>query len=298
MRKNTKMNPVNINTEEMNNPMGFNEKSEVEIYLKNIRQFEPFTRLEEISVVEEIRNGNENAFNVFVEHNLLLAYKAAKKYMHNGVPFADLIQSANEGLITAARNYIFRIGNTENGDYLRNKFSSYAIWHIRKAITEAIENEGSPVRRPHLVCNASLKIKKVIDRFENEPTIEELVKATGLTESEISAAIGTEMIYVSTDVRIDENNSDHTETLGDMLTGTMYADDELEKEDTHKKIEILMSSLNDKESLVIRMTYGIGYEYERDIKAISDELGSSPSKVKAIMNSAIIKMKKMASSIK
>lgn len=297
MKKNKKMNPVNINTEEMNNPMGFNEKSEVEIYIKSIRQFEPFTRLEEISVVEEIRNGDKKLFNVFVERNLLLAFKTAKKYMHNGVPFADLIQSANEGLITAARNYIYKIGNTENGDYLRNKFSSYAIWHIRKAITEAIENEGSQVKRPHMVCNASLKIKKVIDSFEHEPSVEELVKATGLTESEISAAIGTEMTYTSTDLK-DENNSNHTETLGDMLTGTMYADDEVRKEDTHKEIEILMSSLNDKESIVIRMTYGIGYEYERDIKAISDELGSSPSKVKAIMNTAIIKMKKIASSIK
>lgn len=296
MKKNKKMNPVNINTVEMNNPMGFVEKAEVEQYIKNIRQFEPLTREEEILLTEEIRNGNVD-FNVFVERNLLLAYKTAKKYMHNGVPFADLIQSANIGLITAARNYIFKIGNTENGDYLRNRFSSYAIWHIRKSITEAIENEGSPVRRPHLVCNASIKIKKVIDRFEHEPTVEELVKATGLTESEISAAIGTEMTYTSTDSKIDDN-SDHSETLGDMLTGTMWADDEVIKEDTHKEIEILMSSLNDKERIVIRMTYGIGYEYERDIQAISDELGSSPSKVKAIMNTAIIKMKKMASSIK
>lgn len=296
MKKNKKMNPVNINTVEMNNHMGFVEKAEVEQYIKNIRQFEPLTREEEILLTEEIRNGNVD-FNVFVERNLLLAYKTAKKYMHNGVPFADLIQSANIGLITAARNYIFKIGNTENGDYLRNRFSSYAIWHIRKSITEAIENEGSPVRRPHLVCNASIKIKKVIDRFEHEPTVEELVKATGLTESEISAAIGTEMTYTSTDSKIDDN-SDHSETLGDMLTGTMWADDEVIKEDTHKEIEILMSSLNDKERIVIRMTYGIGYEYERDIQAISDELGSSPSKVKAIMNTAIIKMKKMASSIK
>lgn len=296
MKKNKKMNPVNINTVDMNNPMGFVEKAEVEQYIKNIRQFEPLTREEEILLTEEIRNGNVD-FNVFVERNLLLAYKTAKKYMHNGVPFADLIQSANIGLITAARNYIFKIGNTENGDYLRNRFSSYAIWHIRKSITEAIENEGSPVRRPHLVCNASIKIKKVIDRFEHEPTVEELVKATGLTESEISAAIGTEMTYTSTDSKIDDN-SDHSETLGDMLTGTMWADDEVIKEDTHKEIEILMSSLNDKERIVIRMTYGIGYEYERDIQAISDELGSSPSKVKAIMNTAIIKMKKMASSIK
>lgn len=296
MKKNKKMNPVNINTVDMNNPMGFVEKAEVEQYIKNIRQFEPLTREEEILLTEEIRNGNVD-FNVFVERNLLLAYKTAKKYMHNGVPFADLIQSANIGLITAARNYIFKIGNTENGDYLRNRFSSYAIWHIRKSITEAIENEGSPVRRPHLVCNASIKIKKVIDRFEHEPTVEELVKATGLTESEISAAIGTEMTYTSTDSKIDDN-SDHSDTLGDMLTGTMWADDEVIKEDTHKEIEILMSSLNDKERIVIRMTYGIGYEYERDIQAISDELGSSPSKVKAIMNTAIIKMKKMASSIK
>lgn len=296
MKKNKKMNPVNINTVEMNNHMGFVEKAEVEQYIKNIRQFEPLTREEEILLTEEIRNGNVD-FNVFVERNLLLAYKTAKKYMHNGVPFADLIQSANIGLITAARNYIFKIGNTENGDYLRNRFSSYAIWHIRKSITEAIENEGSQVRRPHLVCNASIKIKKVIDRFEHEPTVEELVKATGLTESEISAAIGTEMTYTSTDSKIDDN-SDHSETLGDMLTGTMWADDEVIKEDTHKEIEILMSSLNDKERIVIRMTYGIGYEYERDIQAISDELGSSPSKVKAIMNTAIIKMKKMASSIK
>lgn len=298
MRKNTKMNPVNINTNDMNNPMGFVERTEVEAYINRIRKFEPLTREEEISLTEEIRKGNENAFNVFVEHNLLLAYKAAKKYMHNGVPFADLIQSANIGLITAARNYIYKIGNTENGDYERNRFSSYAIWHIRKSITEAIENEGSPVRRPHLVCNASLKIGKVIDRFDHEPSIEELVNATGLKESEIVAALGTEISYTSTDVTVDDSNSDHSDTYGDLIAGNMHADDTIKEEDTHKEVEILMETLDDKERLVVRMTYGIGYDYERDFNAIGEEIGCSPTTVKNIMKKAVAKMQKAAVSLK
>lgn len=298
MRKNTKMNPVNINTNDMNNPMGFVERTEVEAYINKIRKFEPLTREEKISLIEEIRKGNENAFNVFVERNLLLAYKIAKRYMHNGVPFADLIQAGNIGLIKAVRNYAFEIGVKDGKNYKFNKFSSMAVWYIRKEITESIENEGSPVRRPHLVCNASLKIGKVIDRFDHEPPIEELVDATGLKESEIIAAIGTEISYTSTDVTVDDSNSDHSDTYGDLIAGNMHADDTIKEEDTHKEVEILMATLDDKERLVVRMTYGIGYDYERDFTAIGEEIGCSPTTVKNIMKKAVAKMQKAAVSHK
>lgn len=298
MRKNTKMNPVNINTNDMNNPMGFIERTEVEAYINRIRKFEPLTRDEEISLAEEIRNGNENAFNMFVERNLLLAYKMAKRYMHNGVPFADLIQAGNIGLIKAVRNYAFEIGVKDGKNYKFNKFNSMAVWYIRKEITESIENEGSPVRRPHLVCNAALKIGKVIDRFDHEPSIEELVNATGLEESEIVAAIGTEISYTSTDVTVDDSNSDHSDTYGDLIAGNMHADDTIKEEDTHKEVEILMETLDDKERLVVRMTYGIGYDYERDFNAIGEEIGCSPTTVKNIMKKAVAKMQKAAVSIK
>lgn len=291
------MNPVNINTNEMNNFMGFLETADVNNYISKIRKFEPLTREEEIRLTDEIRNGNEKAYNTFVEHNLLLVVKVARKYMHLGVPLADLIQAGNIGLLTAVHNYAFEIGVKDGRNYKVNKFNSLAVWYIRKEIVDSIEEEGSLIRRPHMVNNTSLKINKVVETLDHEPTIEELSELINESVADVQTAIHTSSTTVSTNVTMDDDNSDHSETFGDMLEGNMYADDEVRKEDTHTEVEILMSSLNERERLVVKMTYGIGYDYERDTNGIANELGVSITTVRNILKSATDKMQKMAASI-
>lgn len=279
---------VNLNNSHLDNYMSFMETEEMQLYTKQIRKYKPFTREEEIEAVKKAKSGNQSDFDNFVNHNLLLVVTAARHFMHNGTPLVDLIQYGNIGLTEAARAYI------EHPDYyMKNRFNTYAVWYIRKNIVDGMEKDKTIIR-PHMVQVNSNKIKKVIEKLNADDTIidvETISKQIGLPIKDVQTAIMTDHTILSTNMCLDSNNEEHSDTLGDIITGDMNTDKEMMEEDRKKEIKIILSRLNNKERAIVMMRFGIGREYEMEFDTIGEILGIGTERVRKIFKDSMVKLK-------
>ena len=279
---------VNLNNSHLDNYMSFMETEEMQLYTKQIRKYKPFTREEEIEAVKKAKSGNQSDFDNFVNHNLLLVVTAARHFMHNGTPLVDLIQYGNIGLTEAARAYI------EHPDYyMKNRFNTYAVWYIRKNIVDGMEKDKTIIR-PHMVQVNSNKIKKVIEKLNADDTIidvETISKQIGLSIKDVQTAIMTDHTILSTNMCLDSNNEEHSDTLGDTITGDMNTDKEMMEEDRKKEIKIILSRLNNRERTIVMMRFGIGREYEMEFDTIGEILGIGTERVRKIFKDSMMKLK-------
>lgn len=279
---------VNLNNSHLDNYMSFMETEEMQLYTKQIRKYKPFTREEEIEAVKKAKSGNQSDFDNFVNHNLLLVVTAARHFMHNGTPLVDLIQYGNIGLTEAARAYI------EHPDYyMKNRFNTYAVWYIRKNIVDGMEKDKTIIR-PHMVQVNSNKIKKVIEKLNADDTIidvETISKQIGLSIKDVQTAIMTDHTILSTNMCLDSNNEEHSDTLGDIITGDMNTDKEIMEEDRKKEIKIILSRLNNRERTIVMMRFGIGREYEMEFDTIGEILGIGTERVRKIFKDSMMKLK-------
>lgn len=279
---------VNLNNSHLDNYMSFMETEEMQLYTKQIRKYKPFTREEEIEAVKKAKSGNQSDFDNFVNHNLLLVVTAARHFMHNGTPLVDLIQYGNIGLTEAARAYI------EHPDYyMKNRFNTYAVWYIRKNIVDGMEKDKTIIR-PHMVQVNSNKIKKVIEKLNADDTIidvETISKQIGLSIKDVQTAIMTDHTILSTNMCLDSNNEEHSDTLGDIITGDMNTDKEIMEEDRKKEIKIILSRLNNKERAIVMMRFGIGREYEMEFDTIGEILGIGTERARKIFKDSMVKLK-------
>lgn len=281
---------VNFNNSHLNNYMSFMETEEVQFYTKQIRKYHPFTREEEIEAVKKAKSGNQSDFENFVNHNLLLVVAAARHFMHNGTPLADLIQYGNIGLTEAARAYI------EHPDYyMKNRFNTYAVWYIRKNIVDGME-EDKTIIRPHMVQVNSNKIKKAIEKLTCTGDdiiidVERISQYLGMSTKDVQTAIVTDHTILSTNMCLDSNNEDHSDTLGDIIAGDMNTDKEIIAEDRRKEIAFILSKLNDRERAIVTMRFGIGRDYEMEFDAIGERLGIGTERVRQIFKGSITKLK-------
>lgn len=279
---------VNLNNSHLDNYMSFMETEEMQLYTKQIRKYKPFTREEEIEAVKKAKSGNQSDFDNFVNHNLLLVVTAARHFMHNGTPLVDLIQYGNIGLTEAARAYI------EHPDYyMKNRFNTYAVWYIRKNIVDGMEKDKTIIR-PHMVQVNSNKIKKVIEKLNADDTIidvETISKQIGLPIKDVQTAIMTDHTILSTNMCLDSNNEEHSDTLGDIITGDMNTDKEMMEEDRKKEIKIILSRLNNRERAIVMMRFGIGREYEMEFDTIGKILGIGTERARKIFKDSMVKLK-------
>lgn len=279
---------VNLNNSHLDNYMSFMETEEMQLYTKQIRKYKPFTREEEIEAVKKAKSGNQSDFDNFVNHNLLLVVTAARHFMHNGTPLVDLIQYGNIGLTEAARAYI------EHPDYyMKNRFNTYAVWYIRKNIVDGMEKDKTIIR-PHMVQVNSNKIKKVIEKLNADDTIidvETISKQIGLSIKDVQTAIMTDHTILSTNMCLDSNNEEHSDTLGDIITGDMNTDKEIVEEDRKKEIKIILSRLNNKERAIVMMRFGIGRDYEMEFDTIGEILGIGTESARKIFKDSMVKLK-------
>ena len=282
-----------ISISSVNSARSFVETEEVRPYILQARKFPLYNREEEIAAVEKAKSGKQADIDEFINHNLLLAISAARHYMHLGVPLGDLIQYANIGLIFAAGEYI------KKDLYKVNRFSSCAIWYIRKYITEGIE-EYQMIAKPHMVHINTNKVKDAIEHLtnlDNEIIIdmEQLSEYLGLTMNEVKSAVVYDTTVVSADTVVGTDD-DKATTLGDiMLKSDMNADGSVMEEDKKTQIELLLNRLNSREKVVVKMTFGIGYDYEREPESIGRELGLGAERVRQILKGAMAKLKGAAS---
>ena len=256
------------------------ESHALDRYLTEIGREDLLSLDDEIELSQRIRKGDKEALDRLVRANLRFVVSVAKQYQNQGLPLPDLITEGNIGLIKAAEKF----------DETRGfKFISYAVWWIRQTILQALAEQSRIVRLPLNQVSAVSRMKKVIQQFEQEyerkPSAQELPERTDVAEDKIHDALGSDGRHVSVDAPFQEGEDN---SLLDVMTNPDMpsTDNVMMGESLTLEIDRVLSSLKEREELVIRMSFGIG-EREMTLDEIGDKLGLTRERVRQIKEKAI-----------
>ena len=234
--------------------------SALDMYFKSAGRHKILTREQEVALAKRIEAGDNHARNIMIESNLKLAMSIAKKYAKYGGSLEDLIQESNSGLIKAVEKFDWRRGF---------KFSTYASWWIKQAVTRSLTNNSSEVKIPSHTLSNARKVWKVQkeyrENFGCEPTEAEISEILGISEKHVREAFkGIKAKYAkSIDERVGEEGN---KTFGDTLVDDRIKpiDAILDNEKIRKVIVKSLSSLTMREEMVLRLRFGISDIEEND----------------------------------
>ena len=259
----------------------------VKIYLKEIGKFELLKPEEEPILAEKILQGDEEAKQRLINANLRLVVNIAKHYVGRGMLFLDLIQEGNLGLMKAVDKF----------DYTKGfKFSTYATWWIRQAITRAIADQARTIRIPvHMVetINKMTRVQRqLVQDLDRDPTAEEISEAMGgeLTPKRIREIQRIALEPVSFETPIGEEDDSH---LIDFIEDK---DNESPVEYTTKKLlkeelDSILKDLTDREERVLRLRYGLDDNRPKTLEEVGREFGVTRERIRQIEAKAIKKLK-------
>lgn len=240
---------VVLDDEDLTKDVNINDP--VRMYLKEIGRISLLTTEEEMNLSIRAADGDEEARNVLAESNLRLVVSIAKRYVGRGLLFLDLIQEGNIGLMKAVEKFDFGKGF---------KFSTYATWWIRQAITRALADQARTIRVPvHMVetINKMARIQRQMTlELNREPSEEELAKKMGISVEKVREVIKISQDPVSLETPIGEEDDSH---LGDFikdessLSPEEYATNEILKEE----IKSVLSTLQPREQQVLKLRFGL-----------------------------------------
>lgn len=222
-------------------------------YFRDVSNHTLLTREEEVDLAKRIEAGDQFARNTMIESNLRLAISIAKKYSKSGCDLEDLIQESNIGLMKAVEKFDWRKGF---------KFSTYACWWIKQAVTRHISSHRNTIRVPSHATSLSFKIEEMIKNYEEEfdaaPTIEEICEAFDVSEKLVQSALDSIKIrYLkSIDAKVSD---DSNRTVGEMIPDDSFEDMEkaMDSEKLHAVIRQTFSDLSKREEQVLRLRFGI-----------------------------------------
>jgi len=257
----------------------------VRIYLKDIGRVPLLTPDEESELAQRILEGNDDASQRLVEANLRLVVSIAKRYLGRGMQFLDLIQEGNLGLMKAVEKF----------DHTKGfKFSTYATWWIRQAITRAIADQARTIRIPVHMGETINKIKKASSQLlhenDREPTIEEIAEYINTPIEKVREAIRASQEPVSLETPIGEEEDSH---LGDFipdesaLTPQEAAAQALLKE----QLNSVLSTLTPREEKVIRLRFGLDDGRPRTLEEVGDEFEVTRERIRQIEAKALRKLR-------
>ena len=261
-----------------------NTKQTLQSYLNEISLIPLLTVEEERALGHRARAGDQEAVQKLVESNLRFVVKVAKKYRRYGVPFLDLINEGNLGLIEAARRF----------DPERNvRFISYAIWWIRQSILTVLSDMSHPLRLPLKVNNMLYKVGLTASRFANDlnekPSLQDIAGGVGLSIEEL-----TEILKVGGEaLSLDQPMRESNRVLENLLpqTNTMTAEDGLLRDALKQDLRTAMKQLRDNEREVLNLRFGLDQEKCLTLKQIGERIGVSRERVRQIQEKALEKLR-------
>ena len=266
-------------------PEGVSIDDPVRMYLKDIGRVPLLTANEEIELAQRMEQGDTEAKKQLVEANLRLVVSIAKRYVGRGMLFLDLIQEGNLGLIKAVDKFDYRKGY---------KFSTYATWWIRQAITRAIADQARTIRIPvHMVetINKLVRVsRQLLQEYGREPTPAEIAKAMNLSENKVREIMKIAQEPVSLETPIGEEEDSH---LGDFIEDEAApapaeaASHALMKE---QLLEVL-DTLTPREEKVLRLRFGLDDGHQRTLEEVGKEFKVTRERIRQIEAKALRKLR-------
>jgi len=262
------------------------EEDSLRTYLREIGRHRLLNGTEEIELGRAVRDGNIEARRRLIQSNLRLVVSIAKRYNNRGLSFQDLIQEGGVGLIRAVEKF-----DPERG----YKFSTYATWWVRQAITRALADKSRGIRVPVHVGETMSKLRKIVREFFDEhgrkPSVEEIVDRSGIAKDKVVLTIGAFRDQLSLDAKL----RDESETLlADMIEDKSRPLPESAAEENllSSQVRALLSRLSDREQDIIQFRYGPNCESPKSLEELSHILGVSRERIRQIECRALKKLKK------
>ena len=257
----------------------------VRMYLKEIGQVKLLSAEEEVELAKRVSEGDQDAKNKLTEANLRLVVSIAKKYSGRGLHILDLIQEGNTGLIRAVDKFDWTKGN---------KFSTYATWWIRQAITRAIADQARTIRVPvhmvEVINKATRCNRKLVQELGREPTVEEIAKELNLPVEKIIEANRTAADTLSLDTPVgDEEDTSIGSFVEDERTpGPADATSNALLAEALKEI---LDTLTEREADVLRMRFGMYDGRTHTLEEVGQIFGVTRERIRQIENKAIRKLR-------
>lgn len=276
---------VEIKVDDLSNIKGLNVDDPVKMYLKEIGKIPLLTAEEEVDLAKRMEAGDNYAKKRLAETNLRLVVSIAKRYVGRGMQFLDLIQEGNLGLMKAVEKF----------DYKRGfKFSTYATWWIRQAITRAIADQARTIRIPvHMVetINKLVRIERqLIQELGRDPTNEEIAKEMGIEVEKVREVRKIAQEPVSLETPIGEEEDGH---LGDFIEDeTAIAPDEAANFTMlREQLNEILGTLNDRERKVLELRFGLTDGTPRTLEEVGKEFNVTRERIRQIEAKALRKLK-------
>ena len=262
-----------------------NVDDSVKMYLKDIGQVPLLSKDEEKELAKKMTEGDTRAKERLSEANLRLVVSIAKRYVGRGMQFLDLIQEGNLGLMKAVEKF----------DYTKGfKFSTYATWWIRQAITRAIADQARTIRIPvHMVetINKQMRVsRQLLQIYGREPTPEEIASAMGTTEERVREIQKIAQDPVSLETPIGEEEDSH---LGDFIEdyNATSPSDMAETNMLKEHLVQVLSTLTPREEKVLRLRYGIDDSHPRTLEEVGKEFNVTRERIRQIEAKALRKLR-------